>query len=88
MKKVQWTFDSEAENINLNNSRLYSDNWDNFIFLIIGRNLIGTMAHLRCARPIWTMSPGCKHCIVSFIVQIVEAHLCAIVPIGWWVIKK
>ena len=28
-------------------------------------------------------SLGCKCCIVSFIVQIVVAHQCAIVPIGW-----
>ena len=59
MKKVQWTFDSEAENINLNNSCLGSDIWnnlDNFIFLIIGRNLIWTLAHFRCARPIGTIS--------------------------------
>ena len=58
MKKVQWTFDSEAENTHLNNSCLNSDNWDNLdncIFLFIGRNLIWTMVHLRCARAIWTI---------------------------------
>ena len=31
---------------------------------------------------------GCKCCSVSFIVQIVVAHLCTIVPIGWCVKKN